>query len=835
MQKINVGIGSIDRSVDGGVSKDGLTAELINMRVTASSVEPVGSPILLQQFAREPVYIHKNSGYEHYICYNGTSLTYDYKRENGKFIATGGVIVEVSKLVSVESIGNMLIIISESGIGYALYKDGAYGYIGEKPELPYVEFTADYEIAKKLVINRDGYSVGGSTVEGDTNTFKIDAEGVFSKEIVKLEEEGYLTDVVFIRYGLRLVDGSIMFGSPVYVAASTVNKVSFLLSDGKVYPTGYLAYYKLAYQVKDSLQISAWSDLVKSIDIFICPVRQYLYGDIPFKTTTAEVPVPVVSNYSTLFEQVSNFYLVGSIGIENISSGKTELSIPKEVLLNIEQQETMPIDDFSQNTISGTASYVYNGRLHLADITTKLYEGYDARYYGSTNPDNSESYSGSSVGITIVTENGEEKIASASQTFTGRKLSPVLAYPDYRAISMTIYASSGSGKKVFLKKHPFLNMAYYQDPELLPIDLSESVSKVTSDNYPTREPNKIKVSALNNPLSFPVANTYTVSNGDIVGMASATSALSTGQFGQFPVYVFATDGVYALEVGSSDVVYARSTPVTRDVCANAKTITATDDAIVFATEESLVLLQGSTSTNLSTMIEGYLPTFIDSSPQLKKVAGIPNLTNSLSAIEFRTYIKDAVVGYSYNDKEIIVSNENYDYSYVYNMKSGGWYKTSHRVRMFLNSYPECFAYFEDGGVYDMYNPHRTVNNILLITKPIKFGSLVHKRILQSAIRGMVRPSLSDVYYKGEPVMYREQPVQIFSNCGFYVFGSNDAEHFTLVAGKEKIVDIRDLITKMNKTKAYKYFVIGMAGGVRTDVSFNYFEFILDDTYTNRLR
>ena len=52
---------------------------------------------------------------------------------------------------------------------------------------------------------------------------------------------------------------------------------------------------------------------------------------------------------------------------------------------------------------------------------------------------------------------------------------------------------------------------------------------------------------------------------------------------------------------------------------------------------------------------------------------------------------------------------------------------------------------------------------------------------------------------------------------------------------EKIEDVRDLITKMNKTKAFKYFMIALVGGIRTDVALNYIEFMVDETYTNRLR
>jgi hypothetical protein len=107
--------------------------------------------------------------------------------------------------------------------------------------------------------------------------------------------------------------------------------------------------------------------------------------------------------------------------------------------------------------------------------------------------------------------------------------------------------------------------------------------------------------------------------------------------------------------------------------------------------------------------------------------------------------------------------------------------------------------------------------------------------VQSAIRGVIRPSESLVYFRGETVKFRDQEILAFSKCGFYVLGSNDAEHFILLSGREKIEDVRDLITKMNKTKAFKYFMIALVGGVRTDVALNYIEFMVDETYTNRLR
>ena len=247
-------------------------------------------------------------------------------------------------------------------------------------------------------------------------------------------------------------------------------------------------------------------------------------------------------------------------------------------------------------------------------------------------------------------------------------------------------------------------------------------------------------------------------------------------------------------------------------------------------------MTGSSAQRISDDMDGYLSSFIDSSPIITKAAGVAGCEGSLSTTEFRNYTQGCRIGYCYEDNEIIVSNSAYPYSYVYG--GGGWHKISVSVSDFVNSYPGCYAVVEDNGGYglwNMYNPLRTINNVLLVTKPIKFGTATHKRVLQVALRGTSRPSESDVYLRGDHVHRDGIPVQIFSRCGFYILGSNDAEHFTLVSGREKLEDVRDLITKMNKSKAYKYFMIVLAGGVRTDVALNYIEFMVDETYTNRLR
>ncbi len=82
--------------------------------------------------------------------------------------------------------------------------------------------------------------------------------------------------------------------------------------------------------------------------------------------------------------------------------------------------------------------------------------------------------------------------------------------------------------------------------------LESDIPAEESTNYTAR--NVLKVSALNSPMVFPVSQTYQPTNTEIVGLCSNTTALSQGQFGQPPLYVFATDGVYAMSVGTGNVV-----------------------------------------------------------------------------------------------------------------------------------------------------------------------------------------------------------------------------------------------------------------------------------------
>ena len=832
MNKVNVGLGGISRNTDDGVSKDGMCSELINARPKNGSIEPVGRPILERQFAegKSPVFVHKNGTYEHLISYANDIVLFDSDKVDGQWVVKNTAFAQIPGVKQIQSVGNILVMATGESIHYAIFIGGEYTYLGDQIPEPSIRFSCIKEEAaysddiscnlEPAVRIQDVGSLATLNEAGEkiiTNSFKASYYKLLQEDVY---DAGHVIYPVLVRYAVRLFDESyVMHSSPLLVGEP--NFIRMAVSKTKFDLSG----------------LSGWKDVASSVDIFVS--RPFVINDLDstIKTVTVldknnmMVDLPFKSESELLEEigEISNFYLVKSIPIGDISNGFENIFAEGKAFKNLEQQEVATDDDFTRSRITGNL-YTYNGKLHVGNIREKLAKPYPLGMFAVSDINeftvNTE--------VHVKTESGM-KIVHGASTAYGAMVSPYLSYPDSRAVKMIIY-NDKYYDEIPLKPHPFLNIAYSLKG-LYPHSITDKYGTYTPlpEDSVSVAPNKLKVSNVSNPFYFPAKQTYTVSSRNIVAMATATTALSTGQFGQFPLYVFTGEGVFALSVGTGDIAYANSFSVTRDVCNNPDSIVSTDDAIVFSTDSGLKVLSGSTVRDISSDMEGYLPTAVDSSPIIKKIAGVGGFSDKLSSTEFIYYLEEAKVGYNYEDKEVIVANRNYPYSYVFNMQSGSWYKISASINRFLNSYPECLAVFNDHGVYNMHNGHRTVNKILLLTRPIKFGTLTHKRIVQSAIRGVIRPSESLVYFRGETVKFRDQEILAFSKCGFYVLGSNDAEHFILLSGREKIEDVRDLITKMNKTKAFKYFMIALVGGVRTDVALNYIEFMVDETYTNRLR
>lgn len=320
------------------------------------------------------------------------------------------------------------------------------------------------------------------------------------------------------------------------------------------------------------------------------------------------------------------------------------------------------------------------------------------------------------------------------------------------------------------------------------------------------DPNKVYTSEINNPFFFPVTGINTIGTGEIRGISSAVKALSQGQFGQFPMYVFATDGVWALETSASGTFTAKQ-PVTRDVCIRPESITQVDGAVLFATDRGIMMLQGSTANCIS----------LDLDKDAQDLTAFPHLIELLNKHDypipsvdsnFKEYVKDCRMVYDYVNQRIIVAKPNATYAYVYSMKSNKWGMIESTIVDSINSYPEAYAVGKDGGLLDYSNP--TVKDVkaTLVTRPIKFDTPNELKTIRTIVqRGMIERR----------------------DVKFILYGSRDLINWYALASTTT-----SFLKGISGTP-YKYFRLAIMADLKEDKSIYGATIDVEPKYNNRIR
>lgn len=324
----------------------------------------------------------------------------------------------------------------------------------------------------------------------------------------------------------------------------------------------------------------------------------------------------------------------------------------------------------------------------------------------------------------------------------------------------------------------------------------------------------LKVSSVDNPFYFPASQTYRF-DAEIVALASNTDAISQGQFGQFPLFVFTKSGIWAMQVDTSGKgAYVSQTPFSREVCNG--TVLPVAGGVVFTTDKGVMIISGGEVAGLSDVLDGkvHQP---DSKVLYNFMFAKAGLT-AISPVPIREFVKGAVLAYNYLYNEVLVSNKDYGYSYVYGLETGLWSVTDTVFNYVTNSYPELVVYDNDVNSSKRieFRENEEKRAFVAITRPVKAETLDFKRLRQAALRCT------------------------FTGCVFfYLLGSNDGVNFVCVTGKEypsvngdEDVDVlrRDLVTSMSRSKQYRFIAVAVVG--RMDGAISLAELLVDGDFAN---
>lgn len=188
--------------------------------------------------------------------------------------------------------------------------------------------------------------------------------------------------------------------------------------------------------------------------------------------------------------------------------------------------------------------------------------------------------------------------------------------------------------------------------------------------------NVMQLSATENPFVFPSSRNYVFGEKDnkIIECATTAQTLSDAKYGQLPLYVFCTQGVWVMETGENEVAYSTSHRISTIKCYNApKMIIGTPYGVVFMSEEGLILIDTDNRfTNISIPLEGFL--------DMKCSSDIDTLLGSHTSDAEEYYDKfieyvtpDTFCAYDQRYHELLVINKNKKFCYVFSLTASCWY------------------------------------------------------------------------------------------------------------------------------------------------------------------
>lgn len=501
--------------------------------------------------------------------------------------------------------------------------------------------------------------------------------------------------------------------------------------------------YHSAFKFRDLFNAYCWP-------AFISPGK---YGDVD----TIELPAVTDEDMRKKMTDCSSFYLLKSISLNELINASEQseavtIKVKDDYLQSLVNREVMTDDYLTHEKIAAERSYVYNSRLNLAGVTRQLYDGYPIRQafcrYDGRVP---VTYVGTEGGIkfgelpiteltganafTISVEEGgreiklyKEGICNIYNSIYNRV--PTLLFCPYTSANNAIWWSTTDGNlkplmALEMKMHDFLNLSYaslYSDP-FNPPSTSDLPQDTGNEDKKVKASSSIYTSAVNNPFYFPSIGVNDVGIGEVVGMAAAVAAMSQGQFGEFPLYAFTSNGIWALSVGK-DGSYQTATPVTRDVCSNPDAIISLDRSVIFPTKRGIMMISGSQPTCITEVLHDD-PASLLSHDVVKKISRAEGVEPSeIPDSGFLSYLDNAGMVYDYTRQRVIVFNHDKMYAYVLSLTSKMWSTIRSEYKYSVNSYPDGLAITQEGIEAQLVNvcEDGEAQGGVIVTRPMKLNN-----------------------------------------------------------------------------------------------------------------
>lgn len=516
------------------------------------------------------------------------------------------------------------------------------------------------------------------------------------------------------------------------------------------------------------------------------------------------------------------------------SVASVDVALTGSLLENAEQKEVWePINPHELIYSSGKE---INSMMHIyGDVRQKLYEGFGARGFlrGGALMCNPQFPVATSLRIDekdycVVNRCGLDLLDSSNRK-------NIVSYPDYRAREIyngsawsmkncyeltsaiannyayytadifesesnssalkyyTDYSEVGDKKTYWCKfPHRWKDTNVYIDGERVPIGIAYMDESQYGGNS-ISSLSELRVSALSNPLIFPLSRTYQIGSEEnrIVAINSAAIELSDEKIGEYPTWVFTTEGVFVGHWGEGDdVIYRAFLPRTYDRICNPNTL-AVNDSILFITQQGLMSIDERGSRLLSSSLND-------------KWGNVP-----------QWLVEANILGLKHDTNEVLISGAQSDI-YVLNLGVGVWSTRTAPLRPIskqLNN--EILVSGESQTLYSIQREGDFSSGggiVKILTRPIKLGEYEMKRIETLIARVSAQYKL---------------PFTIT------IYGSVDGVQYGVL--RQVFAPSRSPIRITRLPMSVRYFKIGIEFANSCSMEFTSFDIEYFNRFINRLR
>jgi len=872
MSRQTIELSGIVRNLPDDTVKDGTMQELINLRPKDGALRPVGPKSKATTLVTDARFIHSiNDSVKVHIGTSGGGYIAYWIYEDGVYVDDDVTTVPSSSNMVFASLSNTLMISDKSTEKTYLLlfdqADNTYLVYDQLPDVPNITFS------RNAVTGDDFDDTFDTSLEGDYGEALLSQYVQGQKEVA---DKDYLTGVVLLRAAWELFDGTLVKHTlPDLIMTSKLEVTGSVVGD----------YYQVArnfdaFEMKFSLNVtsdvlneikSAYKNIIRSLKIFVTLPKSPEITDsgertvkrktLPFADTRGTLLQRII--YGTVTRRLTydvkdlskyipdplnvEYFLLKEYKLAELKDKAYSTAIENETLNDLATREQISVDNLTHHNLYGKSLFAYNERIFLGNIKNTLYKGFSLD--GILNlPD-----SGYAISEENVYEVGiEYDIVTSSRDiltlFTGwstwksytTDLSKMYfrlgdtsdghnsywGYPDSRAITARILIKyTGTIKlaeTVQMKSNQESNFAFASSLLIQVTFSALQTYSLIEDKTTYYDYNRIQATEINNPFSFPAINSYRIGLGRILGMSTNAIALSQGQFGQFPIYCFTTDGIWTMNIGTGEILINTISPLSREVCNNSASIIPIDGGTVFSTSKGLFIISGAIPIEISEFAEGSHAGHLTGLLNYEAVMNNPNLyeiKDYLCSAGFLTYLSGAKIAWDYINKEIIISNNTYKYSWVFSLTHKMWFKISQVFDNFVPDFPVYYGYHTEDTIYYQSNLNEESFTDLvpvhIETRPLKLSASTFKKIIRLLVQGYINEN-------------DEYPFSV------NLFGSTDKIKWlrlnsgTTFGGKQPMLIGRSTFT-------CKHYILVAGGKIDEEAWFSAINVDSEDRYNNKLR